>query len=414
MASLSQLFVQKKECNTMATADIVIIGGGIVGASIAYQLAQRGVANKIVLLERDTIASGSSGRATGGIRQQFADERDIRFSIEGVRFYEQFTRTVNSDNPRPRFYQHGYLFLVTNKASWQTMQHCVTQQQVLGVPTQLLSRSEVTQRIPQLCVDDIIGATFCPTDGYSDPGAMTRALIVEARKRGIRVCEHSPVVGITVTHGKVQFVQTPQETIHTNIVINATGAYSSLLARLVGIDDLPVYPVRRQLYLTEPCTALSDDVPMMVDLSTGFHFRRREDRILLTAPLPFDEAKLRNSQLPLTDDAFQLSIDKNFWQSTLLPQIQKRCPALAHVPIAQVWSGLYEMTPDEHPILGKTEVEGFLCASGFSGHGFMHAPMAAKLMTELIVDDTSTTYPIEPFALERFRSGRLLETTRLL
>jgi len=113
-------------------------------------------------------------------------------------------------------------------------------------------------------------------------------------------------------------------------------------------------------------------------------------------------------------DAFELSLDNDFWQSTLQPQIQKRCPALAHVPIAQVWSGLYEMTPDEHPILGKTEVEGFLCASGFSGHGFMHAPMAAKLMTELIVDDTSITYPIEPFALERFRSGRLLETTRLL
>jgi len=414
MASRLPLFVQKKGRKTMATADIVIIGGGIVGASIAYQIAQRGVADKIVLLERDTIASGSSGRATGGIRQQFADERDICFSIEGVRFYEQFTRTVNSDNPRPRFYQHGYLFLVTNEASWQTMQHCVARQQALGVPTQLLSRDEVTQRIPQLYVDDIIGATFCPTDGYSDPGAMTRALTIEAQKQGVLVYEHTPIIGITVAHGKVQSVQTPQEIIHTNIVINATGAYSSLIARLAGIADLPVYPIRRQLYLTEPCAELPADVPMMVDLSTGFHFRHRDDHILLTSPLPFDEAKLRNSQLPLTDDAFQLSIDKNFWQSTLQPQLQKRCPSLAHVPIAQVWSGLYEMTPDEHPILGKTEVEGFLCASGFSGHGFMHAPMAAKLMTELVVDGTSTTYPIEPFALERFRSGQLLETTRLL
>ena len=162
----------------MITADIVILGGGIIGASIAYQLGQRGV-GKIVLIERDTIASGSSGRATGGIRQQFADERDIRFSVESVRFYEQFTREVGDTIPRPHFYQHGYLFLVTNEASWQAMQHHVQRQQSLGVPTQFLQRAEVAQRVPHLYVDDVVGATFCPTDGYSDPGAMTRALIQE-------------------------------------------------------------------------------------------------------------------------------------------------------------------------------------------------------------------------------------------
>ncbi|GAC1617642.1 MAG: FAD-binding oxidoreductase [Ktedonobacteraceae bacterium] len=397
----------------MVTADIVIVGGGIIGASIAYQLAQRG-AGKTVLIERDTIASGSSGRATGGIRQQFADERDIRFSIEGVRFYEQFTQERDDNIARPRFHQHGYLFLVTNEVSWQAMRRHVALQQSLGVPTQLLNRDEVIQRIPQLYVDDIVGATFCPTDGYSDPGAMTRALALAAQRRGVLLYEHAPVLGIAVEHGKVQSVQMSQETVYTHMVINATGAYSSLLARLVGIVDLPVYPIRRQLYLTEPYADLPNDVPMTVDLSTGFHFRRRADRVLVTSPLPFDEAKLRHSQLPLTPDAFELSIDNNFWHTTLQRQIQKRCPSLVHVGIAQVWSGLYEMTPDEHPILGKTEIEGFLCASGFSGHGFMQAPMAAKLLTELILDGTSTTHPIEPFALERFRTGRVLETTRLL
>ncbi len=397
----------------MVTADIVIIGGGIIGASIAYQVAQRGMSN-VVLLERDTIASGSSGRATGGIRQQFADERDIRFSVESVRFYEQFTRELDVDIPRPHFYQHGYLFLVTNEASWQAMQQHVMLQRALGVPTQLLSRKEVTQHVPQLCVDDVVGATYCSTDGYSDPGAMTRALVRAAMVRGIRVYEHAPVIGITVEHGKVQAVQTAQETIHTHIVINATGAYAALIARLAGIVDLPVYPVRRQLYLTEPYTGMPDTVPMVVDLSTGFHFRRRADRLLVTSPLPFDEEKLRNQQLPLTPDAFELSIDNDFWHNTLQQQMQHRCSALASIPIAQVWSGLYEMTPDEHPILGKTKVEGFLCACGFSGHGFMHAPMAAKLLTELVLDGASSTYPIEPFALERFRTGQLLKTTRLL
>jgi sarcosine oxidase subunit beta len=394
-------------------ADIVIIGGGIIGASIAYHMAQRG-ANNIVLLERDTIASGSSGRATGGIRQQFADERDICFSVEGARFYEQFTRALESDIPRPRFYQHGYLFLITNEASWQAMQQHVLLQRTVGVPTQLLDRNEVAQRVPQLQVDDVVGATFCPTDGYSDPGAMTCALVEAATQRGISVYEHAPVLGITVEHGKVQAVRTPRETFHTHTVINATGAYAALTARLADIVDLPIYPVRRQIYMTEPCTAMPENVPMVVDLSTGFHFRRRNNHLLITSPLPFDEEKLRQQQLSLSPDAFELSIDNDFWHTTLQRQIQQRCPSLASVPIAHVWSGLYEMTPDEHPILGKTEVEGFLCACGFSGHGFMHAPMAAKLLTELVLDGASSTYPIEPFALERFRTGQLLKTTRLL
>ncbi len=278
----------------METADIVIIGGGIIGASIAYQVAQHGT-NNVVLLERNTVASGSTGRATGGIRQQFADERDIAFSIEGVRFYKQFAQELGDG---PHFYQHGYLFLVTNEASWQFMQRHVALQQTLGVSTQLLHRHEVTQRVPQLYVDDIAGATFCPTDGYSDPGAMTHALVLKAKNRGVRLYEQTSVIGITVEHGKVQAVQTPQATIHTNVVINATGAYAALIARLVGIVDLPIYPVRRQLYLTEPYAGLPNNVPMVVDLSTGFHFRRRADRVLVTSPLPFDEAKLREKQLP--------------------------------------------------------------------------------------------------------------------
>ena len=397
----------------MITADIVILGGGIIGASIAYQLAQRSI-GKVVLIERNTIASGSSGRATGGIRQQFADERDIRFSVESVRFYEKFTREIDDTIPRPHFYQHGYLFLVTNESSWQAMQQHVLRQQSLGVPTQLLQQEEVALRIPQLYVDDVVGATFCPTDGYSDPGAMTRVLIQEATKRGVRLYEYAPVTSITVEHGKVQAVQMPQETIRTGIVINATGAYAALTARLVGIENFPVFPVRRQLYLTEPYTNMPDNVPMVVDLDTGFHFRRRANRVLITLPLPFDEEKLRNQQLPLTPEAFELTLDEDFWSTTLLQQIRHRCPSLERAKIDQVWSGLYEMTPDEHPILGKTEVEGFLCACGFSGHGFMHSAFAAKLLTELVVDGKSSSYPIELFALERFRTGQLLETTRFL
>lgn len=393
-------------------ADIVIIGGGVIGASIAYQLALRSATN-IVVLERGEIASGSSGRATGGIRQQFADELDIRFSQEGVRFYEWFTREYNaSPHKPPPFYQYGYMFLISTPESLRAMQGYIALQQSLGVPTRLISPTEVQQRVPQLVVDDLLGAAFCPTDGYSDPAAMTRALLSEAQTRGVIIRQEMPVMGITVENNRVQAVETPKETIATPLVINATGAYAALVARLAGIPDLPVRPLRRYVYQTEPFANLPEDVPMTVDLSTGFHFRRRGETVLLIMPLSpsLEEDKLNQVLAP---EAFALTVDENMW-----PQIERearrRCPPLADAPIARAWVGLYEMTPDEHPILGKTEIEGFLCACGFSGHGFMHAPMAAKLMTELILDGASKTLDIEQFSLERFRTGKLLATTRLL
>jgi sarcosine oxidase, subunit beta len=396
----------------MQTADIVIIGGGIIGASLAYQLALRAGDSSIVLLERDTIASGSSGRATGGIRQQFADEIDIRFSIEGVRFYEQFTHEQPFENARPTFYQHGYLFLTTTPPSWQAMQRYAVLQQALGVPTQLLSASEVQQRVPQLVVADILGATFCASDGYSDPAAMTRALLVAARERGVSIREHTPVTAIRVEHGRVQGVQTPQEYFSTPLVINAAGVYAALVARLAGIPDLPVYPLRRQVYLSEPFADLPYDLPMVVDLSTGFHFRRRGDCVLLTIPLAIDDEEIRRNQR-LESAAFDLPIEERQWQD-VTEQIARRCPTLSNAIIARCWSGHYEMTPDEHALLGPTEVDGFLCACGFSGHGFMHAPMATKLLVELILDGHATALPIEQFSVGRFRSGQLLPMTRLL
>lgn len=395
----------------MTTADIVIVGGGIIGTCLAYHLARRG-ATHIVLLEREELAAGSSGRATGGIRQQFADEIDIRFSIAGVRFYEQFTHETASCPP---FYQYGYLFFATDTHAWQNLQRYATLQQALGVPTQLLNATQVQQRIPQLFVDDIVGATLCPTDGYSNPGAMAQALATEAQTRGVRLMTHSPVTAINVVNRHVQAVQTPHETIFTPTVVNATGAYAAFIARMAGINDLPIYPLRRQLYLTEPLAAsdLPDDVPMTVDLHNGFHFRRRDERVVLTMPLPISPEEMQRN-LSLAPEAFRLDVDADFWQRAIKPEAEHRCPVLARTPIARAWTGLYEMTPDDHPVLGKTEIEGFYCTCGFSGHGFMHAPMAAQLMTELLLDGTSSTLPIEQFSIERFRTGKLIRMTPML
>jgi sarcosine oxidase subunit beta len=396
-------------------ADIVIIGGGIIGINIAYQLALRG-ATDVIVLERKTLASGSIGLAMGGIRQQFADELDIRFSLEGVRFYERFT---GEDDPfrltftlPPRFLQYGYMFLCTTPQSWQAMQRHAALQQSIGVPTQLLTAEEARQRVPQLIVDDVLGATFCPTDGYSDPVGIIHALADEARTRGVSISEYAPVEEIIVEHGRVQAVRTPQETISTPLVINATGVYAPFIAQLVGISDLPIRPLRRQLLLTEPFADLPQDVPMTVDLVSGFHFRRRDGGVVFALPLPPEPEEARLSEA-LAPEAFALTTDDNFWP--LLQEHARRCcPTLAEARVARTWSGLYEMTPDEEPVLGKTEVEGFLCACGFSGHGFMHAPMAAKLITELVLDGASKMLDIEQFSIERFRTGKLIPTTRLI
>lgn len=398
----------------MRTAEIVIIGGGIFGTNLAYALATRG-AQQVILLEQEVIAAGSSGKATGGLRQQFADELDIRFSIEGINFYKRFIDKYipNEQQYRPpTFYQYGYMFLCNTPESWQNLQKHAKLQRTLGVPTQLLSPNEISARVPQLVVDDLLGATFCPTDGYSDPGAMTRALAQAASELGVTVLEHTPVKAIHTRHNKVEGVSTTQETISAPLVINATGAYAALTARMVGITNLPIWPLKRQLYQTEIFDDLPQDVPMVVDTSTGFHFRRREGGVTLTMPPAVTPSQMHHRR-QLEPEAFTLKLDETLWP-LLQSEIKRRCPTLARASIRRAWAGLYEMTPDEHPVLGRTEIAGFLCGCGFAGHGFMHAPMAARLLAEAILGQSNDTSELELFSLERFSMGKLIKTTSLL
>lgn len=398
----------------MRTADIVIIGGGIFGTNLAYALATRGATN-ILLLEQNVLAAGSSGKATGGLRQQFADEPDIRFSIEGVRFYERFTREytpADEAHRPPSFDQYGYMFLCSTQESWQVMRVYVERQRALGVPTQLLTLAEISARVPQLVVDDLLGATFCPTDGYSDPGAMARALASAAAELGVTIQEHTPVTAISVREGRVESVSTPDETIATPIVVNASGVYASLVARLAGIPDLPVWPLKRQLYQTEVFEDLPEDVPMVVDAETGFHFRRRDGGVTLAMPLPVSAEQVERNRR-LEPEAFDLDLDPTLWP-LLQSEMRRRCPALARATIRRAWAGLYEMTPDEHPILGPTEIKGFYCGCGFSGHGFMHSPGAARLLADCLLGEQSSASELELFSLERFRTGKLIVSASLL
>ena len=398
----------------MKTAEIVIIGGGIFGTNLAYALARRGT-QRVILLEQDVIASGSSGKATGGVRQQFADEMDIRFSIEGVNFYTHFVEEYTPDDKQyrpPSFHQYGYMFLCSTPESWQNLQICAGVQREIGVPTQLLSPDEISARVPQLVVDDLFGATFCPTDGYSDPGVMTRALAHAASELGVTILEHAPVTAIHVRHNKVEGVSTDYERIAASIVVNATGAYAALTARLAGLANLPVWPIKRQLYQTEAFDDLPQDVPMVVDVSTGFHFRRRDSGVTLTMPLPVSTVQVERNRR-LEREAFALNLDETLWP-LLQNEIKRRCPTLAQASIRRAWAGLYEMTPDDHPILGRTEIEGFLCGCGFAGHGFMHSPKAARLLAEAILEPQNSAPELELLSLERFSTGKLIQTTSLL
>ncbi len=398
----------------MKTADVVIIGGGVFGAHLAYALASHG-RQQIVLLEQDILAGGSSSKATGGLRQQFAEELDIRFSVEGVRFYERFIREympAQVQTPPLRFDQFGYLFLCTTPESWQNLQIYADRQRKLDVPTELLGPAEIRRRVPQLVVDDVLGATFCQTDGYSDPGAMARAVAQAARSLGVHIQEHTPVTRVLVRRGKVQGVMTPQGKITAPVVVNAAGAYAALVARQAGIMDLPIWPLKRQLYQTESFDDLPQDVPMVVDTGSGFHFRRRDDGVVLTLPLPVSHEQIQRNRR-LEPESFALNIEESLWP-LIQAQIRHRCPTLGRATIRRVWAGLYEMTPDEHPILGATEIKGFLCGCGFSGHGFMHSPRAARLLAESIIGDTSNAAELALFSLARFQQNRLIHTTHLL
>jgi sarcosine oxidase subunit beta len=241
---------------------------------------------------------------------------------------------------------------------------------------------------------------------------MTRALAHAASELGATVLEHTPVTAIHVSGQKVAGVSTAQETIAAPLVINASGAYAALTARLAGIENLPVWPLKRQLYQTEVFDDLPRDVPMVVDTTTGFHFRRRDGGVVLTMPPPMNMSRFEQTRY-LEPEAFALTLDKTLWP-LLQQQINRRCPALAQASIRRAWAGLYEMTPDEHPILGTTEIDGFLCGCGFSGHGFMHSPAAARLLVEYILDPRSSSPDLALFSLERFSTGKLIKTTSLL
>ena len=374
----------------METADVVIAGGGIAGCALAYQLAKRKV--DVLLLERETLGSQSTGKCAGGVRQQFSTEANVRVQRMSVKMLESFEQ----DTGHPAdFRQIGYLFLFTQPQQVEDFRHNMDMWHRVGLTeARWVDPAEAAKMVPVLNADDVLGCTFCPTDGIASPADVTMGYASAARRLGARLKEGVEVTGIDVASGRVQGVRTSAGDIATRLVINCAGAWSASIGRMAGLE-IPVLPYRRHIAVTGTFPALPRTTPMTVDFRTSLYFHPEGDGVLIGMS---DRAEPPGF---VTDVNWEF-LEKMFEQAAI------RAPALASAGVKTAWAGLYESTPDHQAILGPiAELEGFWCAAGFSGHGFMQAPAAALLVTQLLLDHKSEI-DISPFAFERFARGALI------
>jgi sarcosine oxidase subunit beta len=383
------------------TADVVIIGSGIIGSSVAYHLAQAGCSN-VLVIERETHqGKGSTGKSMGGVRAQFATPVNIQMSLYSINFFADFDEIVG----HPADYRpHGYLFCATNERHYEYLKSNRERQIALGLKNvDLITREGIFKMVPQLRVDDIVGGTFCPTDGFVDPHSVMMGFMLNARERGVRLWLNTTVTGINVENNKISGVETTRGLVTTRTVVNAAGAWAAELALMAGVD-LPVAPLRRQLVPTEAFDRLPARFPMVIDMSTGFHFRREGKGILLAWNDP-DETP-----------GFKTDLEPSFIEK-ILTHAAARVPCLAEAQVnpRRAWAGLYEMTPDHHAIIGSApNVKGLFFANGFSGHGVMHSPASGRITADLILHGRSEIIDANLLSVERFQRGELLEETAVL
>jgi sarcosine oxidase, subunit beta len=378
--------------NLPTTADIVIIGGGVMGASAAYHLAKRGMKNIVLLEKEEFFGTGATGRCAGGVRYQFSTEINVRLSQESLPMIERFKEEIGQD---VNYIQCGYLLIATNEKDAATFKHNMELQNRLGVPTQLLSGDDVRARLPLMKFDDAIAGTFNQKDGIVDPNGVVMGYVSAAQKMGVQAISKANVTGITVSDGEVRAVQTSLGEIQTRMVLNAAGPWSGLIGQMVGVS-LPIVPLRRQMFTTNPLKEVPADFPFVIDFAKSLYFHREGEGLLI--------GMSNQNETP----GFDQNVDDDFELVNLEAAIE-RMPLVEKASRASHWAGLYEVTPDAHPIYGGTDVKGFTICTGFSGHGFMHGPVSGKLMSEYILDGAFSTLDVSMLDLKRFEEGRLIK-----
>jgi sarcosine oxidase subunit beta len=373
------------------TADIVIIGGGVMGASAAYHLAKRGVRNILLLEKEEFFGAGATGRCAGGVRYQFSTEINIKLSLESLPMLEGFREEIGQEI---NYQQCGYLLIATDQKDAAAFRRNVELQNHLGVQTELLSGEDIRAWLPMMRFEDAILGTFHQKDGLVDPNSVVAGYMNAAQKMAVRAFTGTGVTGIRVSHGNVEAVETTQGTVQTRMILNAAGPWSGEIGRMAGVE-IPIVPIRRQMFTTNDLPEIPHDFPFVIDFGQALYFHRAGDGLLIGMSNP--------NQSP----GFDQSVDEEF-EYINLEAAMERMPLLEYSSRASHWAGLYEVTPDAHPIFGGCELNGFTICTGFSGHGFMHGPIAGKLMSEYIVDGKFSTQDVSMLDLARFKEGRLI------
>ena len=356
------------------SAEVVVVGGGVMGASALYHLAKAGC-NDALLLERETLAAGSTSKAAGGIRAQFSDELNIRVSLECIRRFERFAAEPGGDID---FKQWGYLFLLQTESEVESFRRSLALQNDLGVPSRLLTPEEAAGIVPAIRTDDLLAATFCPIDGYATPEAAVQGYATAAAGLGAKIVQRCAVKRIVVEAGRVTAVETELGGVAASRVILTAGVWSRELAATARVD-IPVHPEKRHVFFTEPGDRLPRELPLTIDFATGFYFHREGSGLLFGGR----EATLEE----------------------LAPAAAHRLPALEELEVRGGWWGYYEMSPDHNAIVGQTaDPQGLVYATGFSGHGFQQGPVIGEHVADLALG-RPTMFDLSPFALERFAAG---------
>jgi sarcosine oxidase subunit beta len=372
------------------TADVAIVGAGIMGVSTAYHLARLG-AGRVIVLERDHVCAGSTALASGGIRHQYANRLGVELTTHSIVTYERFEEEFGVD---PNFRQHGYLILVGTDDALALARRSVVLQRELGVDVELLDPETTRRWWPYLHTDDLRGATYSPRDGYADPYLCTTAIAARARDLGVTIAQGTDVRELVRSGDRIAGVVTSAGVVEAGHVVIAAGAWSGVLGAHAGVD-IPIVPRRRHKFVTAafPATDIPMATPFIIDPYLGVSMRREGEGILLGVGRP-DEAA-----------SFSTEVDRSL-EVVVVERAVHRAPALAEARLMRGWAGLYEMTPDQTGIVSRVPgVDRLYVVAGFSGHGFMHGPIAGQLMAEVIVHGRGVTMDTTPLDLARFARG---------
>lgn len=355
-------------------ADVVVIGGGCVGTSVAFHLARMGCTD-VILVESGTLGGGSTSKAAGGIRLQHSDALNARI---GQRSLGEFTRFEELTGEPIDLKQVGYLFLLDSRDDVASFRNAVSMQRNIGIPSEMLGPDAVRGLVPAVFTDDLVGAAYCPKDGYATPEAVVQGYAKAARRLGASVRVGCRATGIHTANGRVAAVDTEAGRIATRTVVCAAGVHSADVARWVGFE-LPVRGEARWIHYSGQDAGISDAAPLTIDFSSGFYFHREPRGMIFGGR----QRRLEDLYVPAVH----------------------RLPPLADLPIESSWWGYYDMSPDCNAMIGSSPTEGFYYATGFSGHGFQQSPAVGEHVAELIVGH-EPTLDLTPLSADRFLAGR--------